>query len=443
MSENFRLENLIYFLSYFCQSIGILFQNSYVSANRFRIAGAKMRHFPIFLDLDGRVVSVSGAGETAIPKLRLLLKTGAKVEVYAEQVSDEVGKMSECGRLSIFERPLEEMDALRSSLIYAANNDRFEDRRVAEIGISTGTLVNIVDDLQGSDFITPAIVDRSPVTVAIGTEGAAPVLARGIKATVESLLPASIGALAKIGSSFREDAANLPAGRSRRNFWSRFYFSDGPRAFAEEGVEGATKALKRLASHARILPSEPGSVVFAATGRGDPDLLSHKTRKILHNADSVVFDAGVSNEVLELPRREAEFHESLNAGIDAANESDKTVEFMASRAERGELVVRLYSEFAAQQGKIRLEIDAMGRRGISFELIRHISDSINLPRAKANSTPQRKLAAALPSNGIRKPAAPNPRRRFQPSRKVAALIRRKASFASRQDFGRKSMASRR
>ena len=182
-----------------------------------------MRHFPIFLDLTGRRIVVSGAGECAVSKLRLLLKTDADIAVFGALPVAQVRSWAAEGRIDLVERELEDGDAEGASLLYAANEDDEQDARAAAIGREAGALVNIVDDLDRSQFITPAIVDRDPVTVAIGTEGAAPVLARKIKAELEERLPASLGQLAHIGQAFRDRAAMIAPGRSRRDFWSRYY----------------------------------------------------------------------------------------------------------------------------------------------------------------------------------------------------------------------------
>jgi uroporphyrin-III C-methyltransferase/precorrin-2 dehydrogenase/sirohydrochlorin ferrochelatase len=179
-----------------------------------------MRHYPIFLDLRDRHVVVSGAGESAVAKLRLLMKTEAKLTVYGLAPETELRAWAAEGRLALVERPLAAGDAVGAALVYGANADATEDARAAAIGRAEGALVNIVDDLS-SDFLTPAIVDRTPVTIAIGTEGAAPVLARWIKARVEEMLPTSLGTLARIGHGFRGRVETLGS-RARRAFWSRF-----------------------------------------------------------------------------------------------------------------------------------------------------------------------------------------------------------------------------
>ncbi len=181
-----------------------------------------MRHYPVFLDLRGRRIVVSGAGETALAKLRLLIKTEAAIQVFGETPDENVTALAENGQISLTPRPLQAGDASGAALFYAANDDPKEDQRVAAIAHAEGALVNVVDNLEASAFITPALVDRDPVTIAIGTEGAAPVLARKIKAEIEAMLPAKLGILARIAQAFRPRAELLPAGRTRHKFWSRF-----------------------------------------------------------------------------------------------------------------------------------------------------------------------------------------------------------------------------
>ena len=194
-----------------------------------------MQHFPIFLDLDGKTVVVSGGGEAALAKLRLLLKTTAFIQVFAEDPAPEIHAWARSHRLKLHQRPLTTQDMVGATLVYGADEDSVRDAAIASGAREVGVLFNIVDNLQESAFITPAIVDRDPVTVAIGTEGAAPVLARAIKAELEEHLPRALGSLARIGKSFRKMVNALPFGAPRRAFWSDYYFGAGPKAFDAAG----------------------------------------------------------------------------------------------------------------------------------------------------------------------------------------------------------------
>jgi uroporphyrin-III C-methyltransferase/precorrin-2 dehydrogenase/sirohydrochlorin ferrochelatase len=169
-----------------------------------------MDHFPIFISLQSRAIVLCGGGEAAMAKLRLLFKTPAAIHVYAPDPDPQIQTWAEAGKLTLHHRRLQAGDAAGAALFYAADEDDAEDARTAALARADGALVNIVDNLSDSAFITPAIVDRDPVTIAIGTEGAAPVLARALKADLEARLPASLGLLARIGKALHVMAGQEP-----------------------------------------------------------------------------------------------------------------------------------------------------------------------------------------------------------------------------------------
>ena len=201
-----------------------------------------MQHFPIFLNLRGAHVVIGGGGAAALAKLRLLLKSEARITLCAASFLPEIAALRP--RVTLVQRPLLGCDLHDARLVYAATEDAAADARIRAVAQRKGVLANVVDNLDASDFITPAIVDRDPVTVAIGTEGAAPVLARKIKAGLEGDLPQALGPLARIGKAFRPKAAQLPMGAARRAFWAAFYDQRGT------GCLGAWRRGRR-AHHAR------------------------------------------------------------------------------------------------------------------------------------------------------------------------------------------------
>ena len=323
-----------------------------------------MRHYPVYLDLRGRRVVVSGAGAVAVAKLRLLLKTEAALSVHGVAPAAQVRGWAAEGRLTLVGRPIAPGDADGAALGYAANGDAAEDARAAAIGREAGALVNIVDDLS-SDFITPAIVDRDPVTVAIGTEGAAPVLARKIKAEIEALLPARLGVLARIGQAFRRRVEGLDSA-TRRRFWARFYFERGPVAL-EAGEAAAEDALERLLAEGDA--GREGFVHFVGAGPGDPELLTLKARRLLHEADVVIHDRLAAPEIIELARREATI---LSVGKEAYGPSWRQADINAlvvASARRGHNVVRLKGGDPAVFGRLDEEVAAVEAAGIGFSIV--------------------------------------------------------------------------
>jgi uroporphyrin-III C-methyltransferase/precorrin-2 dehydrogenase/sirohydrochlorin ferrochelatase len=334
-----------------------------------------MDHFPIFLAVQGRRITVSGGGEAALAKLRLLLKTTARITVFADDPCDDLRDLAGQGRIRLVERALEPGDAMCSSLFYAANDDDREDARVTALAQADGALTNWVDNLEASQFITPAIVDRDPVTIAIGTEGAAPVLARRIKADLEERLPASLGLLARIGKGFRKAADALPMGRKRRDFWAEYYFKTGPQALERNGADGLEPALHALlADHLDAAPRQ-GRVDLVGAGPGDPDLLTLKARRLLDEADVVIHDRLISPAILELARREAVLIDAGKKGFGPAMKQDDICALMVEHAASGAQVVRLKSGDPGVYGRMDEELDALNAAGIAWGIVPGITSA--------------------------------------------------------------------
>jgi len=335
-----------------------------------------MRHLPIFRDLRGRRVIVSGGGEIARSKLRTLLRTEARITVYAAEPHPELAAEAGAGRFALVRRPLAEGDATCAALVYGANGDADEDARVAAIARRAGALVNIVDDLEASDFISPAIVDRDPVVVAIGTEGAAPVLARRIKADIEAMLPHALGPLARLAAGFRHAADALPFGRPRRDFWTRFFDHDGPAALSSGGDDAVRDRLTRLLEARRAAGVPAGRVSLVGAGPGDPELLTLRARNRLHEADVIVHDQLVPQPILDLARREALFVQvGKRAGGPSWAQADIDA-LLCEHARRGALVVRLKSGDPGVFGRLDEELDALDAAGVDWEIVPGVTSAI-------------------------------------------------------------------
>lgn len=327
-----------------------------------------MKHFPIFLAVEGRRIVLAGGGDAALAKLRLLLKTQAKLTVIAQDAAPEIMDWAADNRLTLIARAMEPGDAMCASLFYAAHEDAAEDARTAQIAHRDGALVNIVDNLRDSQFITPAIVDRDPVTVAIGTEGAAPVLARAIKKDLEEKLPASLGTLARIGKGFRRVAEQLPFGAPRRNFWADYYFNAGPRAMTQ-GAGAVEEALDTLLHDHLNTDAKPGHVDLVGAGPGDPDLLTLKARKALDRADVVIYDRLVTPEILELARREAIMIDAGKTGFGPAMAQDEINALIVDHGMQGHHVVRLKAGDPTVFGRLDEEIDAIEAANLSYTIV--------------------------------------------------------------------------
>ena len=328
-----------------------------------------MDHFPVFMAVAGRRIVLSGGGDAALAKLRLIMKTTAKVTVIAAEAAPEIHSWQAAGKLTLIPRAMEAGDAMCAVLFYAANEDDAEDARVAALAHADGAKVNIVDNLADSQFITPAIVDRDPVIVAIGTEGAAPVLARKIKADLEATLPASLGVLARIGKTFRHAVEVLPMGAKRRDFWSGFYFKAGPEAIEIAGEAGVIPALEASLDKAIMTGNKIGSVDLVGAGPGDPDLLTLKARKALDVADVVIHDRLVTGEILELARREAIIIDAGKEGFGASMKQSDIDALIVKHAQDGHHVVRLKAGDPTVFGRLDEELDALAAANIPYRII--------------------------------------------------------------------------
>ena len=268
-----------------------------------------MKYFPIFADVEHADVLVAGGGEQAAQKVRLLLKTEARITIVAELVSPELDHLAKQGRVAIVRRAFAVTDVSGKRIVYAATGDRAVDAAVSHAAQLRGVPVNVVDVPELSTFITPAIVDRDPVTVAIGTEGAAPVLARQIKTLIETLLPANLGMLARRARDLRESVArSIVDPHRRRRFWERLL--SGP--FRRAVLCGAEDEARRILAselkgqHRSNQATPAGRVMLIGCGPGDADLLTLRAVQRLQEADVLVVDRLVDAKILEYARRDAE-----------------------------------------------------------------------------------------------------------------------------------------
>ncbi len=328
-----------------------------------------MHHFPIFLDVENRRLQVAGGGDAAVAKLRLLLKTTGHITVFALEALPEIEAFAASGKLTLIRRAFQAGDATGAALVYAATENAAEDARTAAIARAEGALVNIVDNLADSQFLTPAIIDRDPLVVAIGTEGSAPVLARVIKADIEARLSPVLGTLARLAKAFRAKAEALPRGLRRRAFWADYFGETGPRAMATNGETALILALQNLLDQHLAASSAPGHVTFVGAGPGDPELLTLRARKALDAADVVIHDRLIAAPILELARREAVILDVGKEGFGPSTDQSTINDLLTHHAAQGQHVVRLKSGDAGMFGRLEEEIAALEAAGIGYSIV--------------------------------------------------------------------------
>ncbi len=334
-----------------------------------------MNYLPIFIDVRDRRIVVAGGGRMALSKLRTLLKSAARVTVIASVISDELRDLAASDAIQLFARRLTPRDLDDARLVYIANEDINEDRRVATLCRERDILVNTVDNAGMSDFISPAIVDRDPIIVAIGSEGTAPLLTRQIKARIEALLDIDTGALARLAASLRPRVRTCFAAAQRRSFWRHFFAGIGARLIARHGADDAFRVLHNTLGDG-IVPSDPtGHVSIVGGGPGDPELLTLRARRMLDRADVVLYDRLIDQRIIDLVRREAVLLEVGKTPGGHSWRQDDINAALVGAAREGQQVVRLKSGDPMVFGRVDEEIDALQAASVSYEIVPGITSA--------------------------------------------------------------------
>lgn len=271
-----------------------------------------MDYLPLFLQVRSQPALVVGGGRVAIRKVDLLRRSGAQVTVVAPELREELHKLAALGELQHIPATFTEKHLEDAALVVAATNNHAVNAAVSAAARARRIPVNVVDDPTLSTFIFPAIVDRSPIVVAVGSGGESPVLARRVREKIESVLPQRLGALARFMGDRRKAVQQALGILARRPFWERIVSGIvGTRMLAGDEV-GAQKAFESelRTSHLTTSPTTGanglGEVYLIGAGPGDPDLLTLRALQLLQQADVVLYDRLVPDAILERSRRDAE-----------------------------------------------------------------------------------------------------------------------------------------
>lgn len=301
-----------------------------------------MRYFPIFIELSaGRTALVYGGSEEAARKVRLLLKTQAAIAVVAEHLNDELTGLLAAGKIQWRARQYTPDQLDDAACIIVASAERASNA-ISTFARARQIPVNVVDCPEKSTFIIPAIIDRDPLVVAIGTEGAGPVLAQGIRARIEAMLAPNLGELLQYARQVRNHVAGLvPAGALRRKFWNEFFFGSVRDAFDSGGDAACHREVTRLLG---ARDHQPRGRIVLVNVPEDRELLTLKAHRYLQEADIIVHEESLSGDVFEYARRDADRHPvPFNAWNAHPLDHRRLAHSLIAMARRETLVVRLYS----------------------------------------------------------------------------------------------------
>ncbi|WP_455234256.1 siroheme synthase CysG [Thiogranum longum] len=329
-----------------------------------------MDFFPVFLDLENRNCLVVGGGKVAARKVSLLLRAGANVEVVAPQLCDEMKRLVSNDKVSHQARKFEEPDVDGKVLVIAGTDQQDVNRSVSELAKARNVPVNVVDQPELCSFIVPSVIDRSPVQVAVSTGGASPVLARLLRARLESYVPAAYGRLARLVESFRDKVKQRFASvDQRRQFWENVLQGEVAELLFAGRDETARDYLQKALEESEDEPHPVGEVYLVGAGPGDPDLLTFRALRLLQMADVVVYDRLVAPPILDLVRREAE-RIYVGKERDRHTLSQENINQLLVRlAKEGKRVVRLKGGDPFIFGRGGEEISTLMENGVTFQVV--------------------------------------------------------------------------
>jgi uroporphyrin-III C-methyltransferase/precorrin-2 dehydrogenase/sirohydrochlorin ferrochelatase len=361
-----------------------------------------MDYLPIFIQLRGAPAVVVGGGNVALRKVDLLLKAGARVTVIAPKLHEELRALAERGQLDYIAREFQRHHLDGTSLVVAATDSREINAAVSSAAQARRVPVNVVDDPELSSFIFPAIIDRSPVVVAVGSSGNSPVLSRRVRQQIEALLPARLGALARFVGDRRKDVQKALAPEQRRPFWERIIGGivgtrvlAGDENHAHAAFENELAASNKLAVQAET-EGKLGEVYLIGAGPGDPDLLTLRAVQLLQQADVVLYDRLVSDAVLDRARRDAH---RVFVGKETGGDHHATQahihDLLVQYAKSGLRVARLKGGDPFIFGRGGEEIEALNAHGVPYVVVPGITAALGAAASASIPLTHRRIAQSV------------------------------------------------
>jgi len=372
-----------------------------------------MDYFPLFLRLHEQRVVLIGGGAVAARKFVLLKAAGAHVSVVAPELGTALQAAAQAGQLHWSPARFAPYQLDGARLVIAASDDRAVNAAVAVAAGERGIWVNVVDDVERSSAIVPAIVDRSPVLVAISSAGAAPVLATEIRGRIEAMLDHSVGTLARFAARFRKQVgAVIRDNDQRRRFWRDLLGGALAQSVRAGRIEEAEHRLHdALAVAAEAAPR--GRVLLVGAGPGDPGLLTLRAHRALQDADVVLYDRLVAPEILAMGRRDAEWIEVGKRHGQADAIQHDIARLLVEHAAAGKLVVRLKGGDPLLFARAEEELAVLEAHAIAFEIVPGITSAsacaayAGIPLTARGSADAVRLVTAAHCQGGREPDWPS------------------------------------
>ena len=332
-----------------------------------------MKYLPLFTEIKDKAVLIVGGGAIALRKARLVANAGARVTLVAPKFVEQLQQMADEGLVVLTTAEFSYQHLNAPILVIAATDDSAVNHTVADAAKARNILVNVVDDPDHSSFIFPAIIDRSPIMVAISSGGDAPVLVRRLREKLETLLPQHLGPLGSLVGRFRAKAKQaFSTLNQRRQFWEYVFNSEVVSLLSQKKAQQAQDLLEHQLndfSQGKVDTLTQGEVYIVGGGPGDPDLLTIKALQLMQQADVVVHDGLVSKEVLDLVRRDADrISVSKSAGCHSMPQ-DEINQLLVDLARKGHKVCRLKGGDPFIFGRGGEEAETLVEAGIPYQIV--------------------------------------------------------------------------
>ncbi|TNM62151.1 siroheme synthase CysG [Aliirhizobium smilacinae] len=333
----------------------------------------RLSAFPAFFRVHGKTVAIFGNGDEAYAKARLLRNTEAEIVAYADKPEVDYAAWLVAQGIQVVHAEFSVAQVKGATLVFAATGEAEQDQAIVTAARAEKIPANAVDQPDYCDFFTPALVNRAPVAIAIGTEGAGPVLAQMIRARIDQMLSPSLGRLAGLAADYRDAAERLvPRGVSRRIFWRRFFSGDVADAIDANDPVSARRAANALLS---TTGRAEGKIWLVGAGPGAEDLLTLRAQRVLMEADAVVYDALVPQAIVDMGRRDAE---RLSVGKRKnchSKSQDEINRLLVDLGRQGKRVVRLKSGDPLVYGRAGEEMAALREADIAYEIVPGITSA--------------------------------------------------------------------
>ncbi len=329
-----------------------------------------MDYFPAFLNLKDKSCLLVGGGSVASRKADLLLAAGARLTVVAPELGPKLKQYADSGQITHRVGRFTPKDVNGHWLVVNASGDTQVSNEVFDAANDAGVFCNSVDDKSRCSYVSPAIIDRSPVVVAVSSGGTAPLLARKIRAQIETILPARLGQLAALASEWRDRVRNrIDNLLGRRRFWEQVF--DG--AVSDDALAGRMQSARRniatLLDTATRPGKQEGEAWLVGAGPGDPGLLTLRALQLMQRADVVVHDRLVSREVLALVRRDAEMISVGKTPGCKSSSQEEINELLIRLVRDGKRVCRLKGGDPFIFGRGGEEIEALAKAGLRYQVV--------------------------------------------------------------------------